>query len=286
MLSSTLAHALDLWRRGLSVFPVPAPRPGAVAGTPGDGKVPDAPWGQYQHERATEDQVRHWFGEHQRHNIAVACGSVSGVVVLDADSPEAVRWVVENLTRTPWQTKTPRGFHFWYRCPTVRVGNKARVETRAGRLALDLRGDGGYVIAPGSVHASGARYSRAGDWTVPRDQLPRFWVGWLARPAWTPRPTVGKSAGPSGNRTIPTDLVERARRYLTAIPVPEIGHGSDEATLYAAARLTRGFGLSESDATALLWAWAGGRDGWSPEWVATKVHNAHVYGNEPLGAMR
>lgn len=47
-------------------------------------------------------------------------------------------------------------------------------------------------------------------------------------------------------------VVERARRYLAAIPQPEIGSGSDTATLYAACRLVRGFGLSPDAAEALL----------------------------------
>ena len=273
---TTVEHARNLWRRGLSVIPVPRPRSGASPGHPGDGKVPAIPWRQYQHEPASEDQVQDWFRVDR--NIAVVTGQVSGVVVIDADSPEAVRWVTANLPRTPWQTRTARGYHLWYGWPGVQVANRARVETRDGRLALDVRGDGGYVIGPGSLHASGTRYTLAGDWSVPREQLPRFWVGWLTRPArtaaqpLTPRPTG--------------DLVERAKRYLAAIPVPEIGHGSDAETLYAAARLTRGFGLSESDATALLWDWAGGREGWSHAWVARKVHNALLYGTEAVGALR
>ena len=52
-------------------------------------------------------------------------------------------------------------------------------------------------------------------------------------------------------------------RYLAAIPRPEIGAGSDVATLYAACRLVRGFALTRADAEALLWEWAGGRPGWT-----------------------
>ena len=176
----------------------------------------------------------------------------------------------------PWQTKTARGFHLFYRHPGVHVSNRSRIETRDGRLALDVRGDGGYVIAPGSVHVTGAVYELAGDWTVPRDQLPRFWPGWLTRPARPPAlgPKVPRPTG---------DVVQRARRYLTAIPRPEIGQGSDHATLYAAARLARGFGLSETEATQLIWEWAGGRVGWTYQWVVRKVRNAITYGTEPGG---
>ncbi len=103
-------------------------------------------------------------------------------------------------------------------------------------------------------------------------------VGWHAHGA---RPTDGLYSTPG-----PSDVIQRARRYLAAIPLPEIGAGSDSATLSAACRLVRGFGLPSEDAEALLWEWAGGRPGWTREWIALKVAHAERYGTEPLGALR
>ena len=275
--TSSVDHALGLWRRGLSVSPVPRPRPGVPPNTPGDGKTPEIKWDTYQKRRPTECELRAWFRTPQ--NIAIVTGQVSGVVAIDVDSPEATTWATRRLPYTPWQTRTAKGFHLFYQHPGIHVGNRVRVDCTDGKLELDVRGDGGYVIAPGSIHQSGAHYEFAGDWTVPREQLPRFWVGWLARPTprSSPRSTTYRPVG---------DIVDRARRYLAAVPVPEIGHGSDQATLSAACRLVRGFELSETDATALLWDWAGGRSGWSPEWIARKVRNAAQYGSEPVGALR
>jgi hypothetical protein len=106
-----------------------------------------------------------------------------------------------------------------------------------------------------------------------------FWPGWLERPTrQTPRPRPPVRAADT--------VVERARRYLVAIPRPEIGFGSDRATLYAACRLVRGFGLDSLEAEALLWDWAGGRPGWSREWIAQKVAAAVRYGTESIGALR
>ena len=170
---------------GLSVIPVPRPRPGVPAGQPGDGKVPAIAWSEYQERRPTASEIDAWFGAAPM-NLAVITGQVSGVVVVDADEPEALRWLVRRLPWTPWQTQTARGFHLWYRHPGVRVPNRARVDTGAGTLKIDVRGDGGYVIAPGSVHASGAAYLQAGDWSEPRARVPVFWPGWLARPSRPP----------------------------------------------------------------------------------------------------
>lgn len=276
-----MGEVLTIARRlrglGLSVIPVPRPRAGVPAGQPGDGKVPAMSWREFQTRLPSEAEIERWFSDEPM-NLAVVTGSVSGVIVIDADSPDALRWCVRRLPYTPWQTQTGRGFHLWYRYPDVRVQNRARIETREGRLAIDVRGDGGYVIAPGSIHATGAEYLEAGDWSTPRDQVPVFWPGWLARPQQPP--TASNLPRPTG------DIVTRARAYLAAVPRPEVGQGSDSATLYAACRLVRGFGLCAADAEALLWEWAGGRAGWTREWIARKVAHAERYGSEPMGALR
>lgn len=274
-----LAIARRLLQLGLSVIPVPRPRAGVPVGQPGDGKVPAIPWREYQTRLPTEAEIEQWFrGEPM--NLAVITGAVSRVVVIDADSPDALRWCVKRLPYTPWQTETSRGFHLWYRHPDVRVTNRARIETRDGRLDIDVRGDGGFVIAPGSIHATGVVYREAGDWSAPREQVPVFWPGWLERPQQRAIIPARSTPRPTG------DLVTRARAYLAAVPRPEIGSGSDAATLCAACRLVRGFGLCASDTESLLWEWAGGRAGWTREWVARKVAHAERYGTEPIGALR
>ncbi len=263
-------HALDLWRRGLSIFPVP--RPDATH----DGKRPVIAWKDYQTRRATEAEIRAWFAAPQ--NLGIVTGAISGVVVIDGDSPEALRWLTRRLPYTPWQTRTSRGFHLFLRHPGVPVRNRARIETGEGRLAIDVRGDGGFVVGPGSIHASGHVYAEAGDWRAPIETLPIFDPAWLA--VATPRPaTTPPRVRPSGNVT------ERARRYLSRVPVPEIGCGSDAATLYAAARLVRGFALDEGTAIALLDERFGGRPGWDRRWLAQKVTNAARFGTEAIGGL-
>lgn len=269
-MTDTLARARDLRTRGLCVIPVP--RPGDS-----DGKVPTIAWGEFQTRLPTEDELVAWFGREPM-NLAVVTGAISDVVVVDVDNREALRWAVRHLSYTPWQTQTSKGFHLWYRHPGDRVANRVGVETEDGRrLAIDVRGDGGYVIAPGSLHASGVTYRFAGDWSVPRDQVPRFWAGWLPRRV---------RSAPASSLPRPTgDIHARARRYLAAIPRPVIGAGSDSQCLYAACRLVRGFALSAADAEALLWEWAGDRPGWTRAWITRKVAHAERYGSEPLGGL-
>jgi hypothetical protein len=281
-MSATLELALQLLGRGLSVIPVPRPRSGVPTGQPGDGKVPIIAWREFQDRPATPAELERpeWFGGIPM-NIAIVTGAISGIVVVDIDDKTALRLWTRNRPETPWQVQTGSGgWHLYYAHPGVRVPNRVRIETPAGKLAIDVRGDGGYVIGPGSLHACGDRYEWAGDWTQPRRALPRFWPGWIERKA-TPAPP-SRRRGPQAEQ----DVVERARRYLAAIPRPEIGHGSDRATFYAACRLLRKFALSASDAEALLWEWCGDRPGWTQGWVAQKVAHASKYGTEPIGALR
>jgi hypothetical protein len=268
-----LEQALTSSRRGLRVIPIPQPRSGIA-----DGKRPTLPWKPWQTRAQSEADIRriNWRGQ----NVGILTGAPSGVVVVDVDDIEALPLVTRRLTYTPWQVVTGRGgYHLYYQAPEGGVRNRTRIALADRRLAVDVRGDGGFVIAAGSLHANGARYREAGDWSVPREQLPRFWPGWIRRverPA-APRPSVAVRSTP---------MTERARKYLAAIPQPQIGQGSDEATFSAACRLLRGFDLAPADVTELLWAWAGGRPGWTYDWVAEKVTNAARFGSEAVGALR
>jgi hypothetical protein len=272
---TALAIARQLLALDLSVIPVPR-----ADGRRFDGKVPAIAWKEFQSRRATYDEITGWFDTDTSQNLAIVTGAVSGIVVVDLDSPPARRWFTARFPYTPWQVQTGKGFHLYYRHPGVMVRNRARIETRDGKLAIDVRGDGGYVIAPGSVHANGTAYQFAGDWSHARARVPRFWPGWLARP---PRPQPTRPAGPRPTGDV---MIARGRKYLAAIPRPEIGQGSDVATLSAACRLVRGFGIAPSDAEVLLWEWAGGRPGWTREWITQKVQHAERYGTEPIGALR
>ena len=110
-------------------------------------------------------------------NLAIVCGEVSGVVAVDLDSAEALAWATENLPPTPLRSKTARGEHWFYRHPkNGPVRNRARLRG----FAVDVKGDGGYVVAPGSVHPSGAVYEALGDWeSVTVSALPCFESSWL-----------------------------------------------------------------------------------------------------------
>jgi hypothetical protein len=257
---------------GLGLGPLDVPPPDEHH----DGKVPTRAWKRYQvDERIVEAHAREWFTGREQ-SIALLTGALYGVVVVDADGPDALRHCVIRLPRTPWQTRTAKGVHLFYRHPGGVLRNRARI----GGLPLDFRGDAGYVMAAPSLHKSGVRYQLGGDWSQPREALPVFDPAWLETPKRREVLQVKNLPRPTG------DVVERARRYLAAIPRPEIGQGSDAATLYAACKVLRGFALDASTTETLIWEWAGGRPGWSQAWITRKVQSAEKYGTEPIGALR
>ncbi len=174
-----LEAALDGLARGWSVVPI---RPG--------GKHPLLRWEVFQARLPTEAEVREWYGRWPEAGVGVVTGRVSGLVVVDVDSAHGGEASLAGLLarygplpETAEAATGGGGRHLYFRHP----GNELR--SRIGmRPGLDLRGDGGLVVAPPSRHPSGRRYAwRAG--RAPDDvamaELPS-WLHDLAR-GRTPR---------------------------------------------------------------------------------------------------
>jgi len=78
-----------------------------------DGKVPIEAWERYQSAPADDATLTRWFGNGHAHGLAIVTGTVSGIVVIDLDSPEAKTWAHDHLPFTPIKTKTVKGEH-WF----------------------------------------------------------------------------------------------------------------------------------------------------------------------------
>jgi hypothetical protein len=149
-----LATALALASRGLHVFPC---RPRA--------KSPATPNG-FKAATADPEVIKRWWNENSRYNVAVATGSASSLLVVDADDGLAGEAALEALELaheplpasvsviTPGGEDRLPGRHIWLRLP-----DGSTVDSSAGRLGkrLDHRANGGYVVAPPSVGPLGRR---------------------------------------------------------------------------------------------------------------------------------
>lgn len=102
-------------------------------------------------------------------------GRVSRLIVLDLDGPEAVAAVRERggLPPTPC-ARTGKGWHVYLAHPGGHVPNAVVL---SGVKGLDLRSDGGYVVAPPSLHPSGRKYTWAkgrSPWETPLAPCPEW----------------------------------------------------------------------------------------------------------------
>jgi hypothetical protein len=173
-----LEQARRLAAAGCSVIPIDSPECLKGVDNSSAGKRPAIPWKQFQSTRATDDQLIGWFGTESR-NIGIVTGVISDLVVVDCDSPEALAWADTHLPPTPWRVRTSKGEHRGYRHPGGAVRNAVRIDTGDPTIKIDVRGDGGYVVGPGSLHASGAAYEWIAEEPASTASLPRFDPAWL-----------------------------------------------------------------------------------------------------------
>ena len=115
---------------------------------------------------ATTDkaQIERWWKENPNYNIGIATGSPSGgLVVVDVDEDKEKgktglssiqNWMKKNgqIPKTVEVVTGRGGLHAYYFCKT-QLSNRTNVLD-----SVDIRADGGYVVAPPSIHPNGNSY--------------------------------------------------------------------------------------------------------------------------------
>lgn len=113
---------------------------------------------------ATTDEaaVRRWFDGGPPYNIGIAAGRDTGLVILDVDPKNGGSESIKHyrLPRTMEVITGSGGRHYYFAYPE---GVEIRNSVSKLGAGLDVRADGGYVVAPPSVHASGSVYRWAVD---------------------------------------------------------------------------------------------------------------------------
>ncbi len=186
-ISALETAALAYAGRGFRVFPVHSVD---GAGRCSCGRADCTSKGKHPRIRdwvtqATSDEhvVRDWWKRLPTANIGIATGAVSSVVVLDIDPRHGGDASLARLTAkhgalpsTVEATTGGGGRHLYFAHPESQVSNKVNLDT-----GIDLRGDGGFVVAPPSLHASGQRY----EWKPghsPEELSPALPPTWLLKP--------------------------------------------------------------------------------------------------------
>lgn len=161
--NTNLDAALDLAAQGLHIVPI----------KPGEKRPA---WDRWV-EKATVDPdfITEWWTAHPDHGIGIATGPASGVFVLDVDiangknGADTLKRLEQEHGELP-ATLTVRtgtgGHHYYFRWPVgLDIRNDAGKRLGPG---LDIRGAGGQVVAPPTVHPCGEHY-RWVDWSEPDD---------------------------------------------------------------------------------------------------------------------
>jgi len=108
----------------------------------------------------------------------------------------------------------------------------------------------------------------------------------LYQPEDFPRPPASPSSAVVRVRRLRADRVERARRYVAAVPAAIAGHHGDTLTFRICCRLARGFALSNAEAVGVLREWnARCVPPWTDRELLDKLTSARKYGREPVGGL-
>lgn len=158
------------------------------------------------------ESVRAIWKKYPAANIGIVCGAPSkGLVVVDLDTHEdgpdgydaLRRWESEHgpLPDTCTAITGSGGTHMLFR-----ASHEVRPSTNA-ELAVDIRGDGSYIVAPPSVHPSGRRY----EWEVPPDEADPAPFAFVSAFVESVRP---KGQGPGERLNVPDTIVTGGRNNM------------------------------------------------------------------------
>jgi hypothetical protein len=131
--------------------------------------------------------LRRWFGSAADYNIGLRTGIASGLMVVDTDDhhggPATLQALEDEYGLLPATLTaiTANGDHRYFRIDSP-------IPSSAGRLGpgLDIRADGGYVVAPSSIHPDGPTYRWVDD-SAPLATAPAWLVDRARRKPTPPR---------------------------------------------------------------------------------------------------
>jgi hypothetical protein len=187
---SRLEEALKYSELGWSVFPIKE----------GTKDQPLIKWKQYQTERPAKEQIISWWTQRPQANIGVVTGAISNLVVVDIEKGGSAEGFFPTIT-----SKTGGGGrHLLYKHPGHEVKNRTRITE-----LTDIRGDGGYIVAPPSISEKGKYDWILSPWEIEIEEYPANFINRIT------------------DRTPQTEVTEQPDA-----PVP-VGQRNDAAARYA-----------------------------------------------------
>lgn len=245
---------------------------------PLDGKVPILTG--WQKKVWGPQQVAKWAKQHPTANVGLKTGARSRLTVVDVDDPAQRDTVIEVCGPSPLEVCTPRGgVHIYY----LHQGERNR---RSIITSVDVRGEGGQVVAPPSIRDDGTPYAFASnDWFALPD-LPPLRDGALDE---LDRMRLGDAGNITSQNERPAETGTRNCDLFHALMEHAPQAGSDEALTAVAERLNADLPnpltLDEVRKTARS-AWRYQAEG--RNWVAGKQQwdaRMSLYSDDPNAAL-
>ena len=180
LLHCALAYAAKGW----PVFPLHTIRNGKCScgnhKCKSPGKHPRVKEG-FKNATTDETQIKQWWSKWPDANIGIRTGKESGLFVLDIDNKDdpdknGIKSMAKlsemsgNLPQTPKVRTGSGGEHHFFKMPDSDLRNTSG-ELAAG---IDTRANGGYVVAPPSLHMSGSEYRWLIDPRAPLADVPKW----------------------------------------------------------------------------------------------------------------
>ena len=239
-------------------------------------------WQPFQSRKPTAEEVERWVSDYPDANVANVTGAISGVVVLDIDSEDAYREASRRGLPFTVEATTPRGRHIYFKHPDYPVSNIAGSDKPEAKLpkGLDLRGDGGYVVAAGSYYvptdAERAAGKVEGPYNWREGHEPNGLVDFAPLPQWLVNivsPQAAQAPQPNPANSVATmaaalqsvgSNLQAADRHpyasaaleyeVTKVLEAEVGSRNSQlnASAFAIAQLAKSGNLDEQEAKDLL----------------------------------
>jgi len=174
-------------------------------------KRPAIEWKKYQKRMPSYEKCSTWAEKSPDGNIGTVTGAVSRIFVVDFDKKKPgeegidgidyFNTIKSQIPKTPVAETGGGGLHVFFRHPGKNIPTKARIWKN---VCVDIRGDGGFIVLPPSIHSSGGKYS----WRISPDN-----IEFAEAPQWLLDKIF--SDDEAQNQTNITDTIQEGQRNNT-----------------------------------------------------------------------
>jgi hypothetical protein len=138
-------------------------------------KKPAVKWEEYQKRKPTKDELTAWFKDNKR-NIGIVTGAVSNLTVIDLDGKDAYEWAGDSDRGIPATPIVKTGKEYGYHLYCSYNEKLRNFQARTDLPHIDLRSEGGYVVAPPSIHPNGSTYQWITEPSTPVSPIPAWFL--------------------------------------------------------------------------------------------------------------